>query len=874
MSALTSFIGGAVGNSRYQDDRAARSLRGQQQANANDENARLEDRAARVSEREHAQRLLALANDAGVLSSNGFDIDQELLATALTKGRDARSFDPRVQALVVALGNDDAAVTNNPGFKFTQLNIGPNGLLTMGGTYADAADDEYTPGRYVTAGADPNSEAPVNFADVGTIAGMAANQYNSLWSTAGAAPLKNEISSKNKLVDANNRRGEIDNDIATAVGDATRKLNVHLNGQGPEGMKAARKLTGLLAGLSYSEQAEILGRYADQLGVPISKPSPADDPTISRKKSTRGYLGPVENSATGGTMTEVSIGVEINGVEMEIPTMVPTLTEEEINELANMELEGNAKNIPDSIKQKAVAHAKQRIAEGKSPFYQDGEDGASAGSEGGDAERVNLKEDAEALMREMQGLPPGKSRARTAGLAKAKQGASDEVKELVATQGEAEAPEEVPEEESSGILAWVEENPLDAVLLVASGALMLMPVAGAGLAIGTKVGQGIVKAAPAVRAWIKAKAKSTVSNPKYKRSAKGDMRNKAGKYAKVDDEARVVAYGKVGAVIGTGTAIKIGSEEFFKEAEDAGVPESVVKLATETADLSDEEIINGTVQVSEEAIAALKESLNLKGITSLEDMRRATTAEMQGLRAVLSVLAKDAAQAREYNNQMVNVMQTENPAYNNQELQQRKVEQQNADTSSSRAVTARRTLQRTIDEFASGEYGVSQKFVESQADVIGKLFIGEGDELLEPTVEQYTNAAMGPNGSISKLYARLVGAQKRAGNTKSYANRSNASTESDQMEQAVLAQISFGLQFVSAKSDLEWSIETDSGAALSGGDSKLSRIARDGTGGGLKILKPGTSNQDGDAFTAQQVSEFFGGNQPLIDFFYKKLDEK
>ena len=134
-----------------------------------------------------------------------------------------------------------------------------------------------------------------------------------------------------------------------------------------------------------------------------------------------------------------------------------------------------------------------------------------------------------------------------------------------------------------------------------------------------------------------------------------------GDFAKAGDEARVVAYGKVGAVIGTGTAIKIGSEEFFKEAEDAGVPEAVVKLATETADLSDEEIINGTVQVSEEAIAALKESLNLKGITNLEDMRRATTAEMQGLRAVLSVLAKDEAQAREYNNQMVNVMETGTP---------------------------------------------------------------------------------------------------------------------------------------------------------------------------------------------------------------------
>ena len=102
-----------------------------------------------------------------------------------------------------------------------------------------------------------------------------------------------------------------------------------------------------------------------------------EDPTMYRAdgslKSARGYLGPVKNLVQGGTMTEVSIGVEINGKEMEVPTMVPTLTQEEIDTLANMQIEGNAKNIPKSIKDKAIAHAKKRLAAGKSVFYVDGE---------------------------------------------------------------------------------------------------------------------------------------------------------------------------------------------------------------------------------------------------------------------------------------------------------------------------------------------------------------------------------------------------------------------------------------------------------------------------------------------------------------------
>jgi hypothetical protein len=102
-----------------------------------------------------------------------------------------------------------------------------------------------------------------------------------------------------------------------------------------------------------------------------------EDPSMYRsdgsKKSAQGFLGPVKNNVEGGTMTEVSVGMEINGQEMEVPTMVPTLTKKEIETLANMQLEGNAKNIPESIIMKAKQHALQRIEQGLSPFYQDGE---------------------------------------------------------------------------------------------------------------------------------------------------------------------------------------------------------------------------------------------------------------------------------------------------------------------------------------------------------------------------------------------------------------------------------------------------------------------------------------------------------------------
>ncbi|AZY52832.1 hypothetical protein [Bordetella avium] len=78
----------------------------------------------------------------------------------------------------------------------------------------------------------------------------------------------------------------------------------------------------------------------------------------------RGFLGELKRP-DGGVMTEYTVGVEIDGKEMDIPTLVPTLTKDEINTLLTIK-EGEP--IPDDIVQKAVDHAKQRLAEGKGVF--------------------------------------------------------------------------------------------------------------------------------------------------------------------------------------------------------------------------------------------------------------------------------------------------------------------------------------------------------------------------------------------------------------------------------------------------------------------------------------------------------------------------
>lgn len=85
-----------------------------------------------------------------------------------------------------------------------------------------------------------------------------------------------------------------------------------------------------------------------------------------------GWLG-VRQRPDGGVSSELSAGFEINGKETEIPLMVPGLSRDEMDYLMKTPADKVMENLPDSIKQKALAHAEGRIADGKSPFRQSGE---------------------------------------------------------------------------------------------------------------------------------------------------------------------------------------------------------------------------------------------------------------------------------------------------------------------------------------------------------------------------------------------------------------------------------------------------------------------------------------------------------------------
>ena len=91
-------------------------------------------------------------------------------------------------------------------------------------------------------------------------------------------------------------------------------------------------------------------------------------------KKGLGYFGELKRR-DGGVSTEISVGVGINGKEMNIPLIVPSLNKDELAYLLNNNIKSRSfmDKMPKTIIDKAYEHAVSRIELGKSPFAEEGE---------------------------------------------------------------------------------------------------------------------------------------------------------------------------------------------------------------------------------------------------------------------------------------------------------------------------------------------------------------------------------------------------------------------------------------------------------------------------------------------------------------------
>ena len=120
-----------------------------------------------------------------------------------------------------------------------------------------------------------------------------------------------------------------------------------------------------------------------------------------------GWLGR-QKSNSGKDMSEYSIGTEIDGKEVDIPTFVPGLTQKEIDFLKT---EPNVKDIPDSIFNKAKTHADKLISAGKSPFKEWDDTSLKEWNKGSKATSNKLTSEQQSWVDRAKAANPGMSEA-------------------------------------------------------------------------------------------------------------------------------------------------------------------------------------------------------------------------------------------------------------------------------------------------------------------------------------------------------------------------------------------------------------------------------------------------------------------------------
>lgn len=119
-----------------------------------------------------------------------------------------------------------------------------------------------------------------------------------------------------------------------------------------------------LAELLLGQQKPPMQSQPGGLAGLMQSPIPGNDPSWYRPDGTKkgqGFLGMLPFH-DGRTSSELSIGVNLNGKEMQIPSLVPTLSQQEIQHLLSGGL------ITDAIAQKAVDHARMRMQQGLPVF--------------------------------------------------------------------------------------------------------------------------------------------------------------------------------------------------------------------------------------------------------------------------------------------------------------------------------------------------------------------------------------------------------------------------------------------------------------------------------------------------------------------------
>lgn len=215
-----------------------------------------------------------------------------------------------------------------------------------------------------------------------------------------------------------------------------------------------------------------------------------------------------------------------------------------------------------------------------------------------------------------------------------------------------------------------------------------------------------------------------------------------------------------------GGADAIRAKVLQKSRDEETNPE-LAKMAEVAETATDEDILEGKVEITQEQIVALQERLKAAGINTLEDMNKASLADQLKMKAALSTIAVNKDQRKTYLERMNNMMATGSADYDTKTLAAARVAQQNADTSSETATTARLNYFQKIEkhEFDVGEKigtRIRDNFKAARKAIYGSDSKGNIGETIDFDENRFFSEFGGAFNNAYREYTRAKGKEAKA----------------------------------------------------------------------------------------------------------------
>jgi hypothetical protein len=207
--------------------------------------------------------------------------------------------------------------------------------------------------------------------------------------------------------------------------------------------------------------------------------------------------------------------------------------------------------------------------------------------------------------------------------------------------------------------------------------------------------------------------------------------------------------------------------QVLQKSRDEETNPELKKMAEVAETATDEDILEGKVEITQEQIVALQERLKAAGINTLEEMNKASLADQLKMKAALSTIAVNKDQRKTYLERMNNLMATGSADYDTKTLAAAGVAQQNADTSSETATTARLNYFQKIEkhEFDVGEKigtRIRDNFKAARKAIYGSDSDGNPGETIDFDENRFFSEFGGAFNNAYREYTRAKGTEAKA----------------------------------------------------------------------------------------------------------------